>query len=72
MQIASGLKRGISSCSDCPSQSLDASAIGAYLAPFFRVTFGRQGLIGLIARSQWFMAGDLTQMTVFGLEYGAP
>ncbi len=72
LQLSTRMSRGISNCRDCSSSDVDASASGAFLSPFFRVTFGREGTVALVLRSEWFVVGDLLQTTVFGLEYGLP
>ena len=72
-QIAtSDLERSIDKCTNCRVMELDATASGAYVAPFFRVTFGSLGIFALVARSEWFLTSDLVQMTSLGFEAGLP
>jgi hypothetical protein len=59
-------------CDGCRTEHLDGSAKGTYLAPFFRVTFGRDGYVAVVARSAWFLDGDLQQLTTLGGEFGMP
>jgi hypothetical protein len=59
-------------CSGCASHDLDGSSSGTYLAPFFRITFGRLGIGGVIVRSMWYVTGDLQQITTVGGELGLP
>jgi hypothetical protein len=51
---------------------LEIDAHGYYLAPFIRLTLGASGERALIVRSQWFLTGDLQQMTYIGFEFGRP
>jgi hypothetical protein len=41
---------------------------GVYLAPALRVAFGEMGSWAPGLRSQWFVTGDVTQISLFGLE----
>ena len=43
-----------------------------YLAPFFRVTFGQMGNIAAVARSSWFLRGDIVHVSTLGIEIFAP
>jgi hypothetical protein len=71
MQGFGQMKRGVD-CQGCPSTSVDATATGVYVSPFFRVTVGRAGTYAMIVRTQWFVTGDLLQFTSMGVEMGAP
>lgn len=66
-----GLHRRVS-CDGCPSFGLDAKVSGAYVAPFFRVTFGELGMWAAVLRSNWFLTGELQQMSTLGVEFGFP
>jgi len=66
------LSRGIGGCVNCGDLSVDAAPSGFYLAPFLRMTVGREGRFALALRSRWFVTGDLAQMSTLGLEYGLP
>jgi hypothetical protein len=59
-------------CKECQSFPVDVNASGGYVAPLLRVAFGTHGAVALSVRTNWFMAGDLRHMTLFGLEFGAP
>jgi hypothetical protein len=67
-----GLDRTFDKCRDCAAIPVDLTARGVYVAPFLRATFGSFGVWGLIIRSQWFVTGDLQQMTYLGVEFGLP
>jgi hypothetical protein len=68
-QFSKPLERGVG-CQGCPSTSLDASARGAYLAPFLRVTF--LNIFAVFVRSDWYVTGDLVQQSSLGFEIGLP
>ena len=67
----SSLKRGVD-CEGCAKTDLGLSASGAYTAPFLRVTFGHRGMYAAVARSAWFLSGDLQTVTTLGFEFTAP
>lgn len=67
----SDLKRSVD-CQGCETFDLDASANGVYLGPFFRLTFGNLGMLGLTVRSQWYLSSDVAQVSTLGVEYGLP
>jgi hypothetical protein len=71
MQGFGRMKRGVD-CQGCSSTSVEATAGGVYVSPFFRVTVGRAGTYAMIVRTQWFVTGDLLQFTSLGFEMGAP
>lgn len=67
-----GIKRGVD-CEGCQSFTVaDLTADGVYVAPSFRITIGESGFIGLSIRSQWFLTGDLRQLTTMGIDLGWP
>jgi hypothetical protein len=68
---AATVKRGVG-CEGCRTEDVDAKLAGAYLAPFFRVTLGESAHWAVIARSAWFMTGDLKHVSTVGIEFGAP
>ena len=59
-------------CQGCDGVPLDVTMAGAYVGPFFRVTFGNVGEWAAILRSQWFVSGDLQQISQVGIEWGIP
>lgn len=67
-----GLNRSVGACSNCTKVRLDAEPDGVYLSPFLRATFGYLGMTALILRSDWFVTGDLQQVSTLGVEYGLP
>jgi len=67
-----GLSRGVG-CDGCKSIPVDGvSPGGVYLAPSFKITFGRTGFFAVALRSELFLTGDLLHRTLLGLEIGAP
>jgi hypothetical protein len=59
-------------CEGCRSFSVDVDASGAYFAPSLRFVLGDPGAFGLSVRTNWFLTGDVQQMTLVGLEFLAP
>jgi hypothetical protein len=68
----SDLERSIDSCSECREVRLNATVDGLYLGPLFRVTFGPMGIFALTLRSDWYLTGNMQQMTTLGFEMGQP
>jgi hypothetical protein len=66
------LKRGVQcdSCGQLPISGVSAS--GGYAGPSFKITFGKKGVVGITARSEWFFTGDVLHETLFGVDIGAP
>ncbi len=71
LQSFVSLNRSID-CLNCKSEDLHLDESGAYVAPFFRVTFDRLGWVAAVVRSQWFFRSDIKQMTFIGGELFLP
>jgi hypothetical protein len=59
-------------CEGCRSFSIDVDASGAYVSPSLRFVLGDPWAFGVSVRTNWFLTGDLQQMTLVGLEFLAP
>ena len=67
-QNVSTLERKVT-CGGCPdAQKLDLVTSGMYLAPAMRVAFGEKGWWALGLRSQWFVTGDVTHISLLSIE----
>ena len=67
-QNVSTLARGVN-CDGCPdAKKLDLATSGLYLGPALRVALGDSGWWALGLRSQWFLGGDLTQLSLLSIE----
>jgi hypothetical protein len=65
------LERSVS-CSGCSDgDQLDVATSGLYVAPALRITLDSERLWAIGVRSQWFVTGDVKQMTLLGVEFGA-
>lgn len=71
LQSFVSLSRSID-CVDCKREVLDLVESGAYVAPFFRVTFDQLGWVAVILRSEWFFTSDIKHMTFLGGEVLLP
>jgi hypothetical protein len=71
-QWSGALKRGVQ-CDGCKSLPVDgASLAGAFVTPTLKFVFTNAQFLALTARSEWFLSGDVKQMTTFGLDVFAP
>lgn len=70
-QFGSAFSRGVD-CQGCDRIDLDATATGAYLAPFLRVTFGEMGYVAAALRWALYVSGDVASVATLGFEFGVP
>jgi hypothetical protein len=71
-QFGGKLTRGVQ-CDGCKSLPVDGASLdGAFIAPSLKFVFTNTQFLALTARSEWFLSGDVRQMTTFGLDVLAP